>query len=326
VTHGLNIVAPETPTNEVTELLLHDGYVVIQDLAVSEAEAIREELIPHMDATPYGENEWLGQNTKRCGGVLRKSNGARELAIHPTVMALADHFLLPNCARYQLNVAGVIQIEPGEGGQPLHRDTALYPFRHPCPPILMGTMWAIRDFTEANGGTRLVPGSHMWKWDREPFEDEVISVEMPAGSLLIYDGSAWHGGGENKSNAVRTGLAIQYSVGWLRQEENQYLTNPPEVAREYPEELQRLIGYDFGGPFLGFVDGDDPYRVLELGYDALPRRAVHRSRPEIDAAARRMSFFPLGTEEAIPTPEREGQRVKTQLGGFEEAQQALPDP
>lgn len=320
MTHSLNIVAPDTPADDIADLIARDGYVIVEDLALSQAAALEEELVPHLDSTPYGENEWLGAHTKRCGGILRKSKGARDLAIHPTVLAMADRFLLPNCARYQLNVAGVIQIEPGEGGQPLHRDTALYPFQHPCPSILVGTMWAVRDFTEANGGTRLAPGSHLWEGQREPFEDEVISVEMPAGSLLIYDGRAWHGGGENRSNAIRTGLAIQYSVGWLRQEENQYLANPPEVARKYPEELQRLIGYDFGGPFLGFVDGDDPYRILESGYDVPPRRAVHRSRPEIDEAARRMSFLPLGDVKAVPTPKREGQRVTTQLGGFEEAQ------
>jgi len=202
----------------------------------------------------------------------------------------------------------------------LHRDTMLYPFGHPCPTILMATMWAIRDFTAANGGTCLAPGSHLWEPDREPFEDEVVSAEMPAGSVLIYLGGIWHGGGENRSNSIRTGLTIQYSAGWLRQEENQYLANPPEVARGYPEELQRLIGYDFGGPFLGFVEGDDPHRVLEFGYDGARRRNVHRSRPEIDAAARAMSFLSLGDVTAVPTPRRDGPRVTTQSGGFEEAQ------
>lgn len=320
MSHSLNIVAPDTPVDDIAELVAHGGYAIIENLAVSQAAEIREELVPHLDATPYGENEWLGTHTKRCGGILRKSKGARSLAIHPTVLAVADHVLLPNCARYQINVAGVIQIEPGEAGQPLHRDTALYPFKHPCPSILMATMWAISDFTEANGGTCLAPGSHRWEHDREPFEDEVISVEMPAGSLMIYLGGVWHGGGGNRANDIRTGLAMQYSAGWLRQEENQYLANPPEVAREYPEELQRLIGYDFGGPFLGFVNGDDPHRILEFGYDVPTRRSVHRSRPEIDEAAQRMSFLSLGNVEAVPTPQRKGPRVKTQLGGFEEAQ------
>lgn len=320
MTSSLNIVAPDTPADDIAELIAGDGYAIIEGLAAPQAERVQEELVPHLDATPYGENEWLGSHTKRCGGILKKSSSTRDLAIHPSVMAIADRVLLPNCARYQLNIAGIIQIEPGEGAQPLHRDTAIYPFRHPCPTILMSTIWAIRDITSANGGTRIAPGSHLWEQNREPFEDEIISVEMPTGSLLIYLGGIWHGGGENQSNAIRTALAIQYSAGWLRQEENQYLANPPEVARDYPEELQRLIGYDFGGPFLGFVESDDPHRILEFGYDVAPRRAIHRSRPEIDEAAQRMSFLPLGDVEAVSTPQREGQRVRTQLGGFEEAQ------
>lgn len=317
---SLNIVSPDTPAHDIAKLVERDGYAIIEGLAVSQAATVREELAPHLDATPYGENQWLGNRTKRCGGILNKSSGTQDLAIHPKVMALADRLLLPNCARYQLNIAGVIQIEPGEGAQPLHRDTALYPFRHPCPTILMSTIWAISDVTAANGGTRLTPGSHLWNQSREPFEDEVISVEMLAGSLLIYLGGIWHGGGENQSNSIRTALAIQYSAGWLRQEENQYLANPPEVAREYPEQLQRLIGYDFGGPFLGFVEGDDPRRILEFGYEGAPRRAVHRSRPEIDEAAQRLSLLTIGDVEAVATPQREGQRARTQLGGFEEAQ------
>jgi hypothetical protein len=114
------------------------------------------------------------------------------------------------------------------------------------------------------------------------------------------------------------GLAFQYSAGWLRQEENQYLANPPEVAREYPESLQRLIGYDFGGPFLGFVNGDDPKLIIDNGYERASPSGSHRSSPEIDEAAKRMTRLPLGNIVALPTPERDGEPVETILG-FEEA-------
>ena len=116
---------------------------------------------------------------------------------------------------------------------------------------------------EGRGNFYIVPGSHLWEKERQPFEDEVIQAEMPAGSLLIYLGGIWHGGGQNQSNTPRMGLALQYSAGWLRQEENQYLSNPPEVARTFSEPLQRLLGYDFGGPFLGFVNGADPKLILD---------------------------------------------------------------
>ena len=111
---------------------------------------------------------------------------------------------------------------------------------------------------------------------RRSYEDEMFIAEMPTGSVLLYLGGIWHGGGRNRSNTGRMGLTLQYSAGWLRQEENQYLANPPEVAHEYPEPLQRLIGYDFGGPFLGFVNGDDPKSILDNGR---PRTRGRGQRP-----------------------------------------------
>jgi len=318
VSASLNVVAPDAPAAHINELISRDGYVIIENLACAPAGRAREELSQYLDDIPYGENDWLGGHTKRFGNVLKRSPAARELVIHPGVMTIADQILLPNCARYQLNFSSVIYIEPGETVQTLHRDNAIYPFEHPCPAILLPTMWALTDFTAANGGTQIVPGSHLWEKDRQPMVDEVINAEMPAGSLLIYLGGVWHGGGQNRSNTPRMGLSLQYVAGWLRQEENQYLANPPEVAREYPEPLQRLIGYDFGGPFLGFANGGDPKAILDNGYDGRSPRNVHRSRPDIDAAAARMTRMPLGNIATVPTPKRDGVRVKT-LDGLEEA-------
>ena len=321
MTAGPNVVTPDTPANQIAELVDRDGYAIIENLACEEASGARKELTQFLETTPYGENEWLGYHTKRFGRVLQRSTAARGLVIHPTVMAVADEILLHHCARYQLNVAGVIHIGPGESEQTLHRDTLLYPFEHPYPAILLPTMWALTDFTEANGATRLVPGSHLWEQDRQPYEDEMFIAEMPAGSVLIYLGGMWHGGGRNRSNTGRMGLTLQYSAGWLRQEENQYLANPPEVAREYPEPLQRLIGYDFGGPFLGFVNGDDPKSVLDHGHELAAPSGMQRSRPDIDEAAARMTRLPLGTLKAVPTPERKGTPLRTQVG-FEEVAQS----
>ncbi|MDA0221622.1 MAG: phytanoyl-CoA dioxygenase family protein [Proteobacteria bacterium] len=182
----------------------------------------------------------------------------------------------------------------------------LDPFLHPSPPTLMPAMWAISDFTAENGGTQVVPGSHLWAYDRAPYEDEVVNAEMPAGSVLLYTGGVFHGGGRNRSNTVRTGMALQYSLGWLRQEENQYLANPPEVARHYPERLQRLIGYDYGAPYLGFYKGGDPHRVLEDG----PLRQGHRTTPELEEAAAGVEWLRWGNVEPVPTPAREGAHAR----------------
>lgn len=294
---------PDTPIDELARRLDEDGFIIVEDLARELTSSAREELAPHIEAAPYGHAEFLGFRTKRLGGLFRKSSAARELALHSAVLGLADRLLLPHCARYQLNFTGIMHLAPGADAQSLHRDGLLYPFKHPHPPTIMPTMWALTDFTADNGATHVVPGSHRWAHDRTPYADEVVAAEMPAGSVLIYTSSVLHGGGINRSNDVRTGLALQYALGWLRQEENQYIVNTPAVAREYPEKLQRLIGYEYGGPYLGFADGDDPHRVLEDVYDGPPRR----SNSDVDDAALNIEWLRYGNEKSVPTPVRKGE-------------------
>jgi ectoine hydroxylase-related dioxygenase (phytanoyl-CoA dioxygenase family) len=292
-------VSVDLPANAVADALLEDGYVIVERLAPDLTDRALAELNADIAAAPTGHTDFLGDRTKRLGSLLRRSAAAREMAVHPVVMALADIVLQPHCARYQLNYSGIMHLLPGAKAQELHRDGDLYPFRHPCPPVLMPTMWALTDFTADNGATSVVPGSHRWAEDRDPTADEIVAAVMPAGSLLVYLGGTIHGGGANVSHSLlRTGLAFQYSLAWLRQEENQYLANPPEIARTYPERLQRLIGYDYGGPYLGFIDGDSPQRLLQKEHDG-PR---NRTSPEIDALAARMNRHRWGDLDPEPTP------------------------
>jgi ectoine hydroxylase-related dioxygenase (phytanoyl-CoA dioxygenase family) len=307
----MSVVSVDGPVNAIAESLLEDGYVIVERLARDLTDRALAELSAEIDDAPLGHTEFLGDRTKRLNGLLRRSAAAREMAVHPVVMALADAVLQPHCVRYQLNYSGVIQLLTGATAQELHRDGDLYPVIHPCPPMMMPTMWALTDFTADNGATSVVPGSHRWAADRDPTPDEIISAVMPAGSLLVYLGGTIHGGGANLSRSmVRTGLALQYSLGWLRQEENQYLTNPPEIARTYSERLQRLIGYDYGGPYLGFVDGDSPQRLLHDRHDG-PR---NRTSPEVDALASRMSRHRWGDVEPVPTPARSEPTVPVSRG------------
>ncbi|MEX2650504.1 MAG: phytanoyl-CoA dioxygenase family protein [Alphaproteobacteria bacterium] len=295
--------------DDMAAALTHDGYVIVERLAVDLAARARDELAPHIEAALVGHSEFLGLRTKRVGAMFRRSLAARELAIHPTLLALADRILLPHCARYQLNYSGIMHLMPGAAAQSLHRDGIIYPFLHPCPATLMPAMWAITGFTAVNGGTHVVPGSHLWEHDRQPFADEIMAAEMSAGSVLVYTSGLLHGGGENRSNMDRTGMALQYSLGWLRQEENQYLANPPEVARDYPERLQRLIGYDYGGPYLGFVHGGDPHRVLEDNPTGIP----DRTSPEVSAAATHLEWLRWGDIRPAPTPTREGRAIEAMV-------------
>ena len=305
------VVSVDVPVNSVAEALLADGYVIIERLAPDLTDRALAELTDDIDAAPVGHTDFLGNRTKRLGGLLRRSAAAQQLAVHTVVMALADAVLQPHCVRYQLNYSGIMHLLPGAKAQELHRDGDLYPFRHPCPPMLMPTMWALTDFTADNGATSLVPGSHRWAEERDPTAAEIVAAVMPAGSLLVYLGGTIHGGGANVSQSlVRTGLALQYSLAWLRQEENQYLANPPEIACTFPERLQRLIGYDYGAPYLGFVDGDSPQRLLQAEHDG-PR---NRTSPEIDALAARMQRHRWGDLEPVPTPPTSGPTIPVSRG------------
>ena len=311
----MTTIASPGSVDSLVEALSERGYVIVEGLAPDLTSEAFEQLRPALEEAPVGHTPFLGERTKRLGGLLRRSTAVRELAIHPTVLAFADQVLQPNCARYQLTFSGMMHLLPGAGAQQLHRDGDIYPFRHPAPPTLLSVMWALSDFTATNGATQLVPGSHRWEEDRDPFADEVIAAEMPAGSVLFYLSGVIHGGGANVSDINRTGLLLTYSLGWLRQEENQYLANPPEVAREFPERLQRLIGYDYGAPYLGFVDGDTPQRVLMEPHDG-PR---NRSSPEVDVLAAAMERHRWGDLETEPTPSRDGDRVSVNRGPLAES-------
>ena len=285
----LNIVPPDLPLPDMRERLLDQGYLIVEELAVDLARSTCAELAPHIDEAPFGHDEFLGARTKRLGGILKKSTAARELVTHRVVLGLAETVLLDYATNYQLNFSGIMHLEPGAEAQPLHRDGDLYPLSHQNIITLMPTMWALSEFDAENGGTQVVPGSHRWPDDRRAEPGEILNAEMPQGSVLIYLGGTIHGGGTNQSNRARTGMALQYSLGWLRQEENQYLAHPPEVAAEFSEQLRRLIGYDFGGSYLGFVNGDDPHRLFEPDYDG----PAIRSTPEIDAAKRALPRYAL---------------------------------
>ncbi|GAB5471619.1 MAG: phytanoyl-CoA dioxygenase family protein [Rhodospirillales bacterium] len=268
-------VSATTPIEEVMAILDRDGAVVFERLLPdSTLDRIQTELDDYLARSHLGEGEFWGFKTKRVGALVAKSRGfAEEVAPHPTVLAVMDRLLGPRCERYQLHVTQVTNIGPGESEQILHRDDGLLPFVHPGPQALCNTMWALSDFTQENGATRLILGSHLWDDSRVPTEaDEIVQAVMPRGSVLIYLGSIWHGGGANLSHDTwRAGMICGYSLGWLRQEENQYLAVPPQVAKHLPEHVQHLIGYKIHGSFLGWVEGHDPHIVLEDHYaDVMP--------------------------------------------------------
>lgn len=249
----------------LAEALGERGCLVVERLVPETVmDEVRAELAPWMDATAPGIDEFSGHATRRTGALLARSATSRHLVVHPTVRAAVGR-VLSHATSYQLHLTQAIAIGPGETGQQIHRDQWAFDF-FPFPPgyeVQCNTLWAMTDFTAANGATRVIPGSHRFE-DRLRFgEQDTVAAEMPRGSVLLYTGSLYHGGGANRTDEVRCGVNITYAVSWLRQEENQYLSVPLEVARTFDEDLQRLMGYARGAYALGYVDDlRDPIEVL----------------------------------------------------------------
>ncbi|MDH3691431.1 MAG: phytanoyl-CoA dioxygenase family protein [Gammaproteobacteria bacterium] len=247
------------PSDEICGSISADGFAIIENaIDTATLAALKSDLGPYLSDAHEGHDRFFGQRTKRFGSLIEKSQTVQKLLMHPLVLSIADHVLLPYCANYHIHYTGVMQLQPGEKAQVIHRDTGVFPFANPSPPLTVATMWAINDFTAENGGTLMVPGSHLWNDDRVPMKKELNPTTMAAGSVLVYVGNVLHGGGANNSDDARLGVALHYGLGWLRQEENQYLAVPPEQARNLPDGIQELMGYRLGAPSLGFVDHVHP--------------------------------------------------------------------
>lgn len=242
------------------EALARNGYVVWENLLTpGEYEHIRAAVVPLLGQT--GRNTFEGERTKRVYSMLEKTRACDLLVEHPRVLAVLDRLFLPN---YLLSQLQAIQILPGERAQMPHHDDGFYPVPRPRPPLSAATMWAIDAFTEANGGTVVVPGSHRWDSARRPAgSDPRVALHMPAGSCAFYLGTLWHGGGANRTAEPRLGVTVQYCEPWLRPQEAYTLATSRHTARTVSENIRRMVGYSIHPPFMGAVDGMHPKRLLE---------------------------------------------------------------
>jgi len=244
---------------QIADALSEAGCVVIRDMIDAESIAqINAELAPTMAAARVDDKDdptdFYPAKTRRITALMARSKGSHKMALDPIVKDLCDHHLGPNCERYHLHVSAALEIGPGAREQILHREEDPFTFFSvPRPNLILATMWAMSDFTKENGATLLVPGSHRWPADRKAEPHEVVSAEMPQGSMLVWLGGTFHGAGANTSDGWRYGIILTYSLGWLRQEENQYLDLPPDIASKMPEEIRDLVGYPMHGA-LGFFD------------------------------------------------------------------------
>jgi len=259
-------IAPfdEAEVARSAEALREDGWVVAPEIVPRElVRALTERIDALMAelAVPHGANAFLGRRTRRIFNLLARHELFRAVPVFPRTLSVVERVLDPECLLSSLTA---IEMGPGQERQPIHADDGSHGFPRPAPPMVVVAMWALTDFTRENGGTHVVPGSH--RLGRLPARGEQhasIQVEMPAGSVLFYNGSLWHGGGENRSSGRRMAIVANYCAGFLRQEECQLLAIPREQVVEFPPRLRRLVGYGTYRGLLGHVDQRSPETLVD---------------------------------------------------------------
>jgi len=271
----------DAPLEQVVGALLQDGAVIVHDLLRPDlVDAINMEVQPFVDAADPDMRhlnpgvQVFHAQTRHVSGLAGKSRTfATEVMVHPLLMDLCDTILGPSCARYQLNLAHLLERLPGAKTQFWHQDQIVWNLvPEPKPELQLASVIALVDFTADNGATRVFLGSHRWEPGRYPSDDEAVVAEMPAGSAIVYLGSTFHGGGAHSGTDPRRGVHLSYTLGWLRTEENNYLAVPPDVACQLPQQCQEVLGYAVhdaikrGGGYLGMLDLRDPVELLQEGW------------------------------------------------------------
>ena len=242
----------DTSAREINAALGEAGCAVVTGMMdAGLRQSITDELAPHMaNARLIEEDEptqFYPGRTRRVSALVARSPSVTDhLVAHPLSLQVCETQLLPNCEYgYQLHVSAALDVGPGAREQVLHREENSFTFFPlPRPNIIVASMWAVTDFRADNGATLLVPGSHRWPAERKAAPDEILNAEMPAGSVLFWMGGTLHGAGANTSRDWRYGVILTYSLGWVRQEENQYLNVPRERMAELTPEVRRLVGFD----------------------------------------------------------------------------------
>lgn len=240
-------------TDDILSVIKKDGAVILKDMLTSaEVDQVLTETLPYIEATRNGQDKFVGLQTTRTGALVARSPACRDLITNPSILTAAKTFLAPYCSRIQLHLGQVIRLRPGQAKQDIHRDRWAWGTYLKDIEPQFNTIWAMTDFTLENGATRVVPGSIDWPDDRMAEKGEIAYAEMSTGSVILYTGSVFHGGGANHSNGDRIGINMTYSLAWLRQEENQYLSCPPEIAKTLSTDMQDLLGYTLGSYALGY--------------------------------------------------------------------------
>lgn len=271
----MTTTAPETLQAEL-DTLATDGFVILEPvLGAGELAAIRTALEPHLQGKYFGRNRFEGFRSQRVYALCAKGRVFADLVSHPRVLRLVYHLLEPN---YLLSAALAIHLGAGGEAQEFHYDDGAYHVPRPRPAIGVSSMWAIDDFTEDNGATEIVPGSHRWGDERPASDDpRTRKIVMPAGSVCVFQGTVWHRGGMNTTDRPRLGITPQYCQPWARQLENMSLAVPLEIAAGLPRRAQELLGFSIHPPIMGYVDGMHPARLIDPDYRKRDRVEARRA-------------------------------------------------
>jgi ectoine hydroxylase-related dioxygenase (phytanoyl-CoA dioxygenase family) len=267
--------ASEALSSDAIDEIRERGYTVIRDaLGPAELRLLREELSPWLQGEFLGRNNFEGFKSERVYALLTKAPSTAMTVEHARVLPVVDAFLQPG---YLLSAALAIKLHADETEQPFHiddgGDTPL--LGRPRAMVGVSTIWALDDFTEKNGATQVIPGSHLWDEDEQPLADKALTVTMPAGSVLVFAGNLFHRGGANRTQAARLALTVQYCMPWLRQIENMSLAVPAVAAKQYSKRVQEMLGYGIVSPgFMGYVDGKHPARLLDDDYLGRKRQGI----------------------------------------------------
>jgi ectoine hydroxylase-related dioxygenase (phytanoyl-CoA dioxygenase family) len=260
-------------TDDAIAALDRDGFVILESLLdARELAELHAALAPFEDGRPRGRNEFEGTHSTRVYSLAAKGEPFLRLAEHPRVVEILDRTLLTN---YLLSTLQSIRLHPGESAQPWHTDDAFYLVPAPRPRLAVSCIWAIEDFTDDNGATEVVRGSHRFVDLPEDLRSlDVVRATMPAGSVIVFDGRTWHRGGANVSARTRLAISPQYCQPWVRPQESQLLIVPPTAAARCTPRMRAMLGYSIHPPFIGQVDGMHPLRLVDPSYGSDGRKQL----------------------------------------------------
>jgi ectoine hydroxylase-related dioxygenase (phytanoyl-CoA dioxygenase family) len=285
----------DSPVEAINQALDRDGVVIVEDFFGDDwLDRYNGEVQPQIDnhkRTYTGVDvfdDFLGYQTVRLQGLALKTPAFIDAMVDGRLLGVMDHLLLPLCTSYLLSAGELIEIRNQETAQRLHTDNNSWPTPiQNMGPLVANAMVALTDFTDDNGATLVVPGSHIWPKGRLPQEDDIAKAVMPAGSVAIFTGDTIHAGGTSTSERLRRGLSISYCAGWLRPVENHQLNLTRDDVRAMPERARELLGYDVydgtsrGNGVLGYYEMGSP---KDLFKDEAARSG---SRPKAICSSRR---------------------------------------